>query len=206
MLFAMKLLRPVSALFSGLSHLLSRPFLKKGEQRPTVTEDELHDIIDTIVEEGELDQEEGELVQNALEFAGRTAASVYTPIRKVVRVNIAMDSDTILSVIKTCGFSRLLVTGKEGSVLGVLPIRSYLKAYLQDKDITLSEVMADAHFVSDNTPIDELMGAMNQSKTHMVIVLDKEGETLGVITMEDILEELVGEIYDEQDTEGGVAS
>lgn len=206
MIFFMKVMRPFTFFFTKLGDMLTALLKGKAGEEPTVTEDELHDIIETIVEEGELDQDEGELVQNALEFAGTTAGSIYTPLRKVVRVNISMDSETILDIIKTCGFSRLPVTGKEGAVLGILPIRSYLKAYLQDKDITLSEVMADAYFVSDTTPIDDLMAAMNQSKTHMVAVLDSEGETLGVITMEDILEELVGEIYDEQDTEGGVAS
>lgn len=206
MLFLMKLMRPISALFSALSRLLSRPFMKKGEQRPTVTEDELHDIIDTIVEEGELDEDEGELVQNALEFAETAAREVYTPWYKAVRVNLSMSSDTIIDVIKSCTHSRLPVTGQHGAVIGILPIRSYLRAYLRDPEITLSEVMVDANFVADDIPIDELLETMSENQTHMVIVLDANGKTLGLITMEDILEELVGEIYDEEDPEGSVSA
>ncbi len=204
MLLVMRLMRPITFIFNGISRLLSRPFLKKEEVRPTVTEDELYDIIDTIVEEGELDEEEGELVQNALEFAETEVREVYTPWYKVVRVNLSMNSDTIIDVIKSCGHSRLPVTGQHGAVIGILPIRSYLKAYLKDKDVTLFEVMVDANFVAADMPIDELLKAMSQNKTHMVVVLDRNGKTLGVITMEDILEELVGEIYDEEDPEAGV--
>ena len=206
MLFCIKLLRPVSALFSALSNFLSRSFVKAGEQRPTVTEDELHDIIDTIVEEGELDEDEGELVQNALEFAETAAREVYTPWYKVVRVNLSMSSDTIIDVIKSCPHSRLPVTGQHGAVIGILPIRSYLRAYLKDKEVTLSEVMVDANFVAADVPIDELLQTMSENKTHMAVVLDDSGKTLGVLTMEDILEELVGEIYDEEDPEGGVVA
>lgn len=206
MLFFMKLMRPLSALFSGLSNLLSRPFMKADEQRPTVTEDELHDIIDTIVEEGELDEDEGELVQNALEFAETAAREVYTPWYKVVRVNLSMNSDTIIDIIKSCSHSRLPVTGQHGAVIGILPIRSYLRAYMKDPEVTLSEVMVDANFVAADIPIDELLQTMSDNKTHMAVLLDDNGKTLGVITMEDILEELVGEIYDEEDPEGGVSA
>ncbi len=206
LLFVMRILNPITVVFTWISGVLSRPFMKKDAQtRPTVTEDELHDIIDTIVEEGELDEEEGELVQNALEFAETAVREVYTPWYKVVRVNISMSSDTIIDVIKSCSHSRLPVTGKHGAVIGILPIRSYLKAYMKDKDITLSEVMVDANFVAADMPIDELMQTMSENKTHMVVVLDHNGKTLGLITMEDILEELVGEIYDEEDPEGGAA-
>ena len=204
MLFFMRVMKPITLIFNKLSNLLSRPFMKKSELRPTVTEDELHDIIDTIVEEGELDEDEGELVQNALEFAETEVREVYTPWYKVVRVNLSMSSETIIDVIKSCAHSRLPVTGQHGAVIGILPIRSYLKAYLKDKDVTLSEVMVDANFVADDMPIDALLQTMSDNKTHMVVVIDREGKTLGVITMEDILEELVGEIYDEEDPEGGI--
>ena len=197
-LFVMKLFTPLSFLFSKISGLLSRPFRANVTEEPTVTEDELYDIIETIVEEGALDEDKSELMQNAIEFSERTAGDILVPWDKVLTVSLDMSAADILCVVRSCAHSRLPVTGADGSVLGVLHIRKYLKAYMA-KCAVLTDIMDDAHFIRTDTPIDDLLPAMSANKTHLSIVMGLDGETLGVITVEDILEELVGEIYDEED-------
>ena len=197
-LFLVKAFSPLAFVFSKVSGLLSRPFRSKVKTDPTVTEDELHDIIEAIVEDGALDEEKSELMQSALEFSERTAADILIPWDKVLTVSLDMSADEILEIIRLCAHSRLPVTGADGSVLGVLHIRKYLKAHLQG-DAVLTDVMDDAHFIRSDTPIDDLLPAMSANKTHLSIAMDSDGTPLGILTVEDILEELVGEIYDEED-------
>jgi len=205
LIFLMKLLHPVAFLFTKLSEFVSRPFRSHEEEEPTVTEDELYDIIDTVIEEGELDKEEGELMQNALEFAETEAHEIYTPWRNVVRVREDLSSKEILAVIQSCTHSRLVVVDAQDQPIGILQIRKYIKACLQDPKISLLSVMDDVNFVRGDMPIDDLMAAMSEKRSHLAVVLDKNSLTLGILTMEDILEELVGEIYDEDDPmEGGL--
>jgi len=171
-----KLFGPLAFLFGGMSRLLSKPFKKKDE--PTVTEDELHVIIETIAQEGALDEEKTELVQSALEFSERTARDILMPWGDVLTVSLDMSSEEILSRIRSCAHSRLPVTGAGGEVLGVLHIRKYLKAYLSGNAV-LSDVMDDAHYIRSDIPIDDLLPVMSAGKTHMSVVLSAEGETAG---------------------------
>lgn len=206
LIFLMKAFTPVSFGFTKLGEAVSLPLRKKVPEAPTVTEDELHDIIDTVVEDGELNKEEGELMQNALEFAETEAHEIYTPWRDVVTLQDNMATSEILDSIHNGTHTRLPVVDAQGQVQGVLQIRKYLKTYLQNPGTSLDAVMDAVHFVNGDMPIDDLMTAMSDSKTHLCVVIDGNGAPLGVITMEDILEELVGEIYDEDDpAEGGSA-
>lgn len=197
-LFTMKVFTPLVFVFSKVSDFLSKPFRSEKKDNPTVTEDELYDIIETIVEEGALDEDTSELMQSALEFSERTAGDILVPWENVLTVSLDMSSEQIHDTIRACAHSRLPVTGADGSVLGVLHIRKYLKAHMA-KNAVLTDIMDDAHFIRSDTPIDDLLPAMSASKTHLSVVMGRDGQTEGIITVEDILEELVGEIYDEED-------
>ena len=200
LVFLMKALSPVAAVFSRISSLVSRPFRKTVEE-PTVTEDELYDIMETVASEGAIDEEKTELVQSALEFSDTVAADILTPWDQVVKVSVAMTVEEILACIRNNVHSRLPVVDVHGEVAGMLQIRKYLKAYLQNNAVSLMKVTDPAHFVSAYMPIDELLPAMSQQKTQLAVVRDDGGTVMGVVSVEDILEELVGEIYDEEDPE-----
>ena len=203
LLALMKAFTPISFVFSKLSAWVSKPF-KKQQEEPTVTEDELYDIIETIAAEGAIDEEKSELVQSALEFSDTTVRDVLTPWEKVVSIPVDAPDEAILSTIRENAHSRLPVVDEEGHPIGVLLIRKYLKAHMRGETPALSIIMESVHFVDADMPIDDLFPVMSQNKLHLSIVRDAQWKTLGIVTMEDILEELVGEIYDEDD-KGGAA-
>lgn len=203
LVFLMKILTPVSFLFSTVSECVSRPFKKKAEETPTVTEEEFYDIIETFVEENELDEETEGLVQNAIDFSARCAKDVMTPWSKVVYVHERDTNEKILETIRKTNFSRLPVVNDEGWVVGTMSIRTFLKHYYKKDDFNVREIMNSAAMISDSTPVDDLLSTLSTNRTHIAYV-HSVGKILGIITVEDILEELVGEIYDE--TEGGSAN
>lgn len=207
MLFLMKVLTPVSFFFTKIADAVKRPF-KKQEEEPTVTEDELYGYVEAIAQEGVLNEDEAELVQSALEFGERTAGDIVVPWDKVLTVSSLMSQKEILEVIRSNIHSRLPVMDINGNVMGILHIRAYLRAYINaqdDEQLQLRAIMDDVTFVNSDTPIDELLPEMSRKRTHISIVVDGDGNNLGILTVEDILEELVGEIYDEDDPlpEGG---
>lgn len=200
----MKILTPLSVGFTALTGWLSRPFIKKADELPTVTEEELHEIIDTVVQEGELDEDAGELVQSALEFSDSKVREVFTPWKDVITLNINDSTEKIQSILGDIHHSRLPVVDDDGNVVGVLQVRTYLRACLKEKSPVLADLMTEPFFTQQGKSVDDLMDEMNSNRVHMSIVKNAKGAVIGIITMEDILEELVGEIYDEEDVKGGL--
>ena len=192
----MKILTPISIFFSAISNWVSRPFKKKAEETPTVTEDELYDIIETFVEENNIDEETEELVQNAIEFSERTAKAVMTPWENVVYIHEKDSNEKVLELIRETMYSRLPVVNDEGWVVGTLSIRAFLKAHYKKETFNVRQIMKSATMINDSTPVDDLLSTLSANRTHIAYV-QSYGKILGVITVEDILEELVGEIYDE---------
>jgi len=203
LIFLMKVLTPVSAAFEWISQQARKPFLKREVESPTVTEDELYDMIETAVEEGALDEVTSELVQSAMEFSDTTVADTMTPWEKIVRVSSAMAPEAIIELIQSSNHSRFPVLNEQGEILGVLQIRKYLKAYLADSNPDLNAIIDPPHYARGDMLVDDLLNMMSDNQTHLFFVEDSVGTVYGIITVEDILEELVGEIYDEDDQEGG---
>lgn len=203
LVFLMKILTPVSFFFSSISEWVSRPFKKKAEETPTVTEEELYDIIETFVEENDIDEETEELVQNAIEFSERTARAVMTPWEKVLHIHENDTNEVVLQAIRNSTFSRLPVVNDQGWVVGTLSVRTFLKAHYKKESFNVRQIMSSATMINDSTPVDDLLSTLSANRTHIAYV-QSMGKILGIITVEDILEELVGEIYDE--TEGGVVN
>ncbi len=196
----MRILTPVCFLYSKLANLAKKPFKKQLEDDITVTEDELHDIIETATREGAIDEEKTELMQSALDFQNTSVSEALTPWDRVLCVRTDMPSKQIAEIIEGCAHSRLPVLDEDGEVVGMIQIRKYLKAYIQrEGKLPLYRVMDKPLFVHEQMPIDELLESLSQNKTHVAIVRDNGKKPLGIITVEDILEELVGEIYDEDD-------
>jgi len=197
--FLMRVFSPISHFLAMIGAGVSR--LTKGDSEFTVTEDELYDIIENMKDEGELDAERGELVHSALVFADVTVESILTARVDVKAIDIEDTSAEVLAFIKEQKHSRLPVyRDNVDNIIGVLQIRKYIKEWLRHGEgVSLESLLDEAYFVHQSANIDELLHEMSRKKLNMAIVTDSYGGTLGIVTVEDILEELVGEIWDEDD-------
>ena len=195
----MKVLSPLSSLLALIGETAAK--LTSAEQELSVTEDEIYDIIEDMTEEGTLDEEQGELISSALQFGDVTVESIVTPRVDLVAVDVNDGLDNILALVKGTNHSRLPVyEGSIDNIIGFLQIRTFIKAYLKSgHDLEIRPIIDEALFVHSSTKIDELLEIMTARKANIAVVTDNYGGTLGVVTVEDILEELVGEIWDEDD-------
>ena len=197
--FFMKLFTPVSAVLTAVGHFAAK--LTRGDGDVTVTEDELYDIIETMKDEGELDAQRGELVHSALLFADVTVESVLTARVDVAALPADASCREILDFIKAQRHSRIPVYKDSiDNIVGVLQIRKYIKAWLRQGEATkLEDLLDEAYFVPRSVNIHELLSEMSRKKRNMAIVMDSYGGTPGIVTVEDLLEALVGDIWDEED-------
>ncbi|MBQ3482283.1 MAG: HlyC/CorC family transporter [Oscillospiraceae bacterium] len=195
----MKLFAPLSALLTAIGQGAAK--LSKGDPEITVTEDELYDIIEDMTEEGSLDEEQGELISSALQFGDVTVESILTPRVDVSAIDINDSLEEILRLVREQNHSRLPVyEGTIDNIIGILQIRTFIKAYLHlGKNTELRPLLDEPFFIHQSTNIDELLPIMSKGKKSMAVVTDNYGGTVGIVTIEDILEELVGEIWDEDD-------
>ena len=199
LVFFMKLFRPASRLLTAIGQAAVR--LTPGDAEKSVTEDELYDIIEDMTEEGSLDEEQGDLISSALQFGDVTVENVLTPRVDLVALDMHSSHEQILDCIKACTHSRLPVyEGSIDNIVGILQIRKYIKAYLREGEgLNIQPLLDDVFFVHQSTKIDELLPVMSKRKHNLAVVTDNYGGTLGIVTVEDIVEELVGEIWDEED-------
>ena len=203
MVFFVKLLTPVSALFSGISSLLSR-FFSSGEEK-TVTEEDLLNIIETIEDEGVLEPQQQELLNSAMEFREKKAADVMIPIEYVSSVPSTMPIKKLAELVKTSPYSRLPVyEGSADNIVGILPVNLFLSHYVAGKPIILRKLLLKPYIFDSQIEIPVLLQRMRLNKLHMVFLTDEAKNKVGIITMEDLLEELVGDIQDESDTGEGL--
>ncbi len=194
-----KVLSPLAFVFLQLKNCIS----KKGDAaQPTVTEQELKYIIEESQNEGVLEEQESQLVQSALDFDETTVNEVLTPRVDVVAVDIGEDVEEIKRLFLEEGYSRLPVyQGSIDTILGVIHSKDFFRAYLKNNHLDLHSILQKTVYVPPKKRISELLKELQKLKSHMAIVTDQYGGTIGVITLEDILEELVGDIWDESDEE-----
>lgn len=202
LLVLMKILKPFSLFFTSLSALVSKPFKKHAENQVTMTEDELTEIVENISAEDGFDEDTGELVKSALKFSNSKAGDVMVSWDDVQKISMAFKTSQILEIVKESVHSRIPVVDRKGNLKGILQIRKFLKAYTKQKNVILASVLDYPYFVDFNEPIDEVLTEMSNHRRNLAIVRNDEGEIAGILTVEDILEELVGEIYDEDDMGG----
>ena len=197
--FFMKLFAPLSKLLTWIGQAAAK--LTPGDSQISVTEDELYDIIEDMTEEGSLDEDQGDLISSALQFGDVTVESVLTPRVDLEAININSSHAELLSLIKSTNHSRLPVyEGSIDNIIGVLQIRKYIKAYLRlGENLDIKPMLDEVLFIHQSTNIDELLPILSKRKLNIAVVTDNYGGTLGIVTVEDILEELVGEIWDEDD-------
>ena len=203
MVLLVRVLTPVSAIFSGISNLLAR--FVDSEKTETVTEEELLSIIETIEDEGVLEPEKQALVNSAIEFRDKLARDIMIPMDQVVSVPSSIPLKKLASLATEMSYSRLPVyEGPKDNIVGILPVNEFLSYYVSGRNVVLRKLLMKPYVFDSTTEISVLLQRMRLNKLHMVFVVDENRKKLGIITMEDLLEELVGDIQDESDTGEGL--
>lgn len=188
------LFKPAVLFFNALSSLFG-----EGDDSPSVTEDELKYMIDEIEEQGVIEEQESDLVKSALEFDDITVNRILIPRVKVVGIDAEASIDEIRETFSSEMYSRLPVYETSiDNIIGIITNKAFFKM-LAEGGSNIRGIMQQAVHIADTKPISQAMRLMQKSKVHLAVVTDQYGGTKGIITLEDIIEELVGEIYDEDD-------
>lgn len=180
--------------------LLWRPVMKLLRREDQVSEDNIMAMVEEGEESGAIQSNEKEFIENVFEFDNMTARDVMVHRTDMVTLSLDDDPDTILDTIRQSGLSRFPVWGDDvDDILGILSTREYLLNFHLSDPKPLKDLLRPAYFVPETVQADVLFRDMQGKKTHMALVVDEYGGTSGLVTLEDLLEELVGNIYDEFD-------
>jgi len=190
-------LTPVNFLFTQWKKLLRKLF--KFDDSRRMTQDELLMLVEEVAQDGSIDEDEGDLLRSAIEFTDRDAEDILTHRVDLEGVSVTASKEEIAQVFSETRYSRLLVyDGSIDNIVGIL----HQKDFYTGAGITarpIAEIMKQPIYVPQSVKISDLLKVLQKHKAHIAVVSDEYGGTLGIITMEDILEELVGEIWDEHD-------
>ena len=194
--FLMFIFAPLCFIFSLWTNLLSK--INKNEEDDAITDDELLTIVKEAESEGGLDKHESELIQNAIAFDDRQALDILTPRVDVIAVESDATEEEINKVFSDSGYSRLPVyEGSLDNIIGIIHQKDFHDG--TDEGKAIAEIYKKPVFVTPTLKISNLLRKLQEEKAHIAVVVDEYGGTAGIVTMEDILEELVGEIWDEHD-------
>ncbi|KSU88754.1 hemolysin family protein [Priestia flexa] len=197
--FLIKVLTPISYLFVLLKSGVSKLFTGK-EYSPSVTEEEIKVMVDLSEEEGVIDNQEKELVHRSLEFNEIVVGQILKPRIDMVAIEVNQPIDEIKEIFLEERYSRIPVYEDNiDNIIGILSERDFLTYLVQEKEVNLRELVREPMFVVESMKISVLLPELQKNKVHMAIVVDEFGGTSGLVTLEDILEEIVGEIWDEHD-------
>lgn len=195
--FLMVVLTPINWLFGLWKKLLSR--LLGVEKDDTMSQEELLMLVDEVEEGGTIDTDEGDLLRNVIEFTDRTAEDILTPRVDLEGIEKDMSMEEIAELFMKSTYSRLLVYDDDiDHIVGVLHQKAFFRC-LHDPACKLEDLLTPPLFIHKDETIHDLLKVLQNQKSHMAIVMDDYGGTLGIVTMEDILEEIVGDIWDEHD-------
>ena len=190
-------LRPVNWLFAQWKKLLSKLFKVKDDRR--LTQDELITLVEEVEHDGGMNAEESELLRSAIEFHDLDVADILTPRVRVEGVPVDASAQEVAEEFEKSGYSRLPVYEETlDKIVGVIHQKDFYRKLREDKG-NWQEIIKAAVYVPETVKISDLMRLLQKTKSQMAIVADEYGGTVGIVTMEDILEELVGEIWDEHD-------
>jgi len=198
----LKILSPIIALFSKATDLIIKMLrIPSGKRSPLVTEEELRLMIELGEEEGFLSAEEGKMLQRIFEFGDIKVVDVMVPRNKIIAVNIDAASEEVLNTFVEEGHARLPVYRDSlDNIIGVIYGRDLLYI-LKDKGLfLLQDLVREAYFVLAHTKVNELLKRFKEEKIHIAIVVDQNKKTLGLVTLEDLVEEIVGEIEERPGT------
>ena len=197
----MILLYPAVLLSTAIVNLFSLLWRrKKDDENVTITEEDLESILDTVEDEGIINENQTELLQSALEFTDLQASDILTPRIDVIGLEISDSLEKVLEIINESQFSRYPVYDRTiDHVVGVIYVKHLLRELVEHKDIEWQSFMLNHIFIPESMKLHDIMEEFRKNQMHMAIVADEYGGTAGIVTMEDVLEQLVGEIWDEND-------
>ncbi len=194
------ILKPLNFVVAKFVNLVSKLWQSGVSDSEAVSEDDFENIIEIVEDEGVLDEEQCDLLQNALDFDEVLAYEIIThrvdlqalDIRDPYEINIKKCCETT--------FSRLPVfEDNADNIIGVLHLNHFYKKFVEDNKVNIRELLLPVTYVHKTMPLPDVLDKMRENKCHMVVVLDEYGGTMGIVTMEDVMEQLVGEIWDEND-------
>ncbi|MBR2870786.1 MAG: HlyC/CorC family transporter [Clostridia bacterium] len=190
---------PLNMLFGGWKWILSKVFRLKNEE--IVTEEEIMTVVEEAEEDGTLREEETQLIRSVIEFDDLEVGDILVPRVNIVSVDSTSSMEEIRKIFDNEGYSRLPVYKDSiDTVIGTIHQKDFYSAYLRGKK-GIDGILQNAYYTTEHVKISNLLKDMQKKKVHIAVVLDEYGGTLGMVTLEDILEELVGEIWDEHDEE-----
>lgn len=199
LIFLMTIFKPLTWFLVKLKTSLSS-LVTKRETLPSITEEELKQMVNISEEEGVIDNSEKELVQNSLDFNDITVAEILTPRTRIVAVDNHMSIEEITTILLDERYSRIPVyEGNIDNIIGILSERDFFSHLIKHSEINMEEILRKPMLVVESMKISSLLPKLQKNRVHMAVVIDEFGGTAGLITLEDILEELVGEIWDEHD-------
>lgn len=192
----MIILTPFNFLFIQWKKLISKIFHTENDY--SITEEELLTIVEEAEQEGRIDEQESSLIRSAIEFSEQEAIDILTPRIDIVGVSHDATKEEIAQIFEETNYSRLPVYKESiDHIIGILYQKDFYN--LDDEETSFEHIIRPAMFITESKKIGELLQELQQKKSHIAIVLDEYGGTTGIVTLEDILEELVGEIWDEHD-------
>lgn len=193
----LRIMTPLNFLFRQWKKLLSVIF--KSSEDMGITEEELLTIVEEAEAGGGIGKEEGTLIRSAIEFADLEAIDIYTPRVDIVGIPAQLSKEEAAEVFARTGYSRLPVYEEDiDHILGILYQKDFYN-FVSHTDVSIREAVRPVLYIAKNKKLDDLMKELQQKKLHIAVVMDEYGGTAGIVTLEDILEELVGEIWDEHD-------
>ena len=197
-LFLYYLFYPINWILGLWQKLLIKIFKNKGDT--AITDEVLLTYVDEAADSGEIDQEESELIKSAIEFDDLTVEDALTPRVDIEAIEVTTSADKVLEKFKETGYSRLPVyKGSIDNIIGILNEKDFFKMYLDGQKKIRNMMSKEVVLVPPSTKLSDLLKRLQKGKMHIAIVISEFGGTMGIITLEDILEELVGEIWDEHD-------
>ena len=200
--FFMLILFPICFVFEKLTKLIERIFKIKDEA--AFDEEDFENVVEKISDEGIIEEEQGDIIQSALDFADTNVKEVLKPRKRIYALDIrTLDKEKLHQIIIETNYSRIpIYYGNIDKIIGVLHIKTYISAYLRNPNISIRRKLQKPYFVSSNIMIDDLFNGFKKHHTHIAIVRDKNKKVIGMVTMDDVLEELVSDISEPSQVKG----
>ena len=200
--FLMLILFPITFVFEKLTKLIEKIFKVKDET--TFDEEDFENVVEKVSDEGIIEEEQGDIIQSALDFADTNVKEVLTPRNRIYALDIrTLDREKLHQIIIETNYSRIpIYEGNIDNIIGVLHIKTYISAYLRNPNISIRRKLQKPYFVSSNIMIDDLFNGFKKHHTHIAIVRDKNKKVVGMVTMDDVLEELVSDISEPSQVKG----
>lgn len=194
------ILKPIIFVFNKFVDFVTKPFIKKNADDEVVTDDELIEMVETIEEEGVINERQGDLLKSAIDFCDTTVYEIMTPRVDVFALDINEDNSKIYASRDFAKYSRIPIYDETiDNIIGIVKVKQILKLKLKGEPIDLRQLMSEPIYVPKTKQISSMLKEFKDTHNHIAVIIDEFGGTAGIVTMEDIVEELVGEIWDETD-------